>query len=130
MNSVVLIGRVTSEIRCRYLSSQIAVATFNVAVDREKSKEKETDFPKVTVFGKQAENCEKFVSKGDRIGVKGSIRTGSYEDKEGKTIYTTEVVAERVEFLEGKKESLKGKGGEDGPSSPDIFAEIDEDIPF
>lgn len=101
MNSVALIGRLTKDPEVRYIpGSQNAVATFTMAVDRPFSKEKQADFIKVTVFGKAAEKCEKFLTKGKLVGVNGRIQTGSYKNKEGATVYTTDVVADRVEFLE------------------------------
>jgi len=72
MNSVVLIGRLTRDPEVRYTpDSQMAVATFTVAIDRpvRQGKEKQTDFPRITVFGKQAENCERFLAKGRLVGV-------------------------------------------------------------
>ena len=103
MNNVVLIGRLTRDPEVRYISeNQMAVATFTVAIDRptKAGQEKKTDFPRITVFGKQAENCERFLAKGRLVGIQGRIQTGSYTDKDGKTVYTTDVVADRVEFLE------------------------------
>lgn len=103
MNSVVLIGRLTRDPEVRYTSgSQMAVCTFSIAIDRptRQGEEKKTDFPKVTVFGKQAENCERFLKKGRLVGVQGRLQTGSYTNKDGATVYTTDVVADRVEFLE------------------------------
>ena len=76
MNSVVLIGRLTRDPEVRYISeSQMAVATFTVAIDRpvRSGQEKKTDFPRVTVFGRQAENCEKFLAKGRLVGVQSRI---------------------------------------------------------
>ena len=103
MNSVVLIGRLTRDPEIRYTSgTQMAVATFTVAIDRpvRAGGEKQTDFPRITVFGKQAENCERYLAKGRLVGVQGRIQTGSYQNKDGVTVYTTDVVADRVEFLE------------------------------
>ena len=102
MNSVVLIGRLTRDPELRYTTSQMAVATFSLAIDRpvRAGKERETDFPRVTVFGKQAENCEKYLAKGRMAAVQGRLQTGSYTNKDGATVYTTDVVADRVEFLE------------------------------
>ena len=103
MNSVILIGRLTRDPELRYTSgTQMAVATFTVAIDRpvRAGAEKQTDFPRVTVFGKQAENCEKYLAKGRLVGVQGRLQTGSYTNKDGVTVYTTDVVADRVEFLE------------------------------
>lgn len=130
MNKVILIGRLTKDPEVRYTGDNMAVASFTVAIDRQ-SKEKKTDFPRVTVFGKQAENCERFLKKGRLVGVEGSIATGSYEDKDGKKVYTTDVSASRVEFLEwGDKEDANGS---DEPKSeyPSGFQEVnDDDIPF
>ena len=145
MNSVILIGRVAQDIEVRYTAGQMAVATFTVAVDRPvKDKEKQADFPRVTVFGKQAENCEKYLAKGRLVGVQGRLQTGSYTNKDGVTVYTTDVVADRVEFLEwgdrpqggssrpnqgGSSQSSFGQGN-DGGDAPAGFSAIDEDIPF
>ncbi|MEI3518051.1 MAG: single-stranded DNA-binding protein [Clostridia bacterium] len=108
MNSVVLIGRLTRDPEIRYIpESQMAVATFTVAIDRpvRSGQEKKTDFPRVTVFGRQAENCERFLAKGRLVGVQGRIQTGSYTNKDGVTVYTTDVVADRVEFWNGATET-------------------------
>ena len=100
MNIVTLIGRLTRDPELRYTSSQMAVCTFTLAVDIQTKGEKKADFPRVQVFGKQAENCEKFLKKGMLCGVQGRLSTGSYQDKNGNTVYTTDVAADRVEFLE------------------------------
>lgn len=122
-----MIGRLTRDPEVRYTSgSQMAVASFTVAIDRPvgAGKEKQADFPRVKVFGKQAENCERYLSKGRLVGIQGSIQTGSYKNKDGATVYTTDVVANRVEFLEWSKEKQSSDG------IPEGFKEIDEDIPF
>ena len=125
MNSVNIIGRVCNDVELRYTPSQMAVAKFNIAVDDGYGEKKKTYFIPVTVFGKQAENCEKFVSKGNRIGVTGKIVTGSYE-KDGRKIRTTDVVADRVEFLEfAEREQSKEQ-----ETVPQGFAALNEDIPF
>ena len=133
MNSVALIGRLTKDPEVRYISeNQMAVASFTVAIDRpvRAGQEKKTDFPRVTVFGRQAENCERFLAKGRLVGVQGSIQTGSYKDKDGKTVYTTDVIASRVEFLEWGDRPVKNERDEpDG--IPEGFRAIeDSDIPF
>lgn len=131
MNNVVLIGRLTRDPEIRYTAgTQMAVATFTLAVDRpvKAGAEKQTDFPRVTVFGKQAENCERFLAKGRLAGVQGRIQTGSYTNKEGQKVYTTDVVADRVEFLEwGERQQ---QGGQQADYAPEGFSAIDEDIPF
>ena len=125
MNNVVLIGRLTRDPEIRYTaSSQMAVANFTLAVDRI-GKDKGADFPRITVFGKQAENCEKYLAKGKLCGVQGRIQTGSYKDKDGKTVYTTDVVADRVEFIEwGDKKQEELQTDEDG------FIEVQTELPF
>jgi len=102
MNSVSLIGRLTRDPEVRYTGEQMAIATFSIAIDRPPRRDgtKETDFPRITVFGKQAENCEKYLVKGRLVGIEGRIQTGSYTNKNGDKVYTTDVVANRVEFLE------------------------------
>lgn len=139
MNSVVLIGRLTRDPEVRYTGGQnnMAVATFSVAIDRpvKQGQEKKADFPRVTAFGRQAENCEKFLAKGRLVGVQGRIQTGSYTNKEGRTVYTTDVVADRVEFLEwGDKNSSGGAqepaGAPPAPAAPEGFSYSDDDIPF
>lgn len=147
MNSVVLIGRLTCDPEVRYTAStQMAVATFTVAIDRpvRAGGEKQTDFPRVTVFGKQAENCEKYLAKGRLVGVQGRIQTGSYQNKDGVTVYTTDVVADRVEFLEwgdrpqrnvqsqaphGEK-TRQTNMAEIQPEIPSGFEPIEDDVPF
>lgn len=101
MNSVALIGRLTRDPDVRWTQDQMAIANFSIAIDRPPKKDgtKETDFPRITVFGRQAENCEKYLKKGRLVGITGRIQTGSYQ-KDGQTFYTTDVVADRVEFLE------------------------------
>ena len=132
MNSVVLIGRLTRDPEVRYTAgTQMAVCTFTVAIDRpvRAGGEKQTDFPRVTVFGKQAENCERFLSKGRLVAVQGRLQTGSYTDKNGNKVYTTDVVADRVEFLE-RAEKSEPREVEPVPQG---FAAVDEsefDVPF
>lgn len=148
MNSVVLIGRLTRDPEVRYTAgSQMAVCTFTIAIDRiaRQGEEKKTDFPRITVFGKQAENCERFLKKGRLVGVQGRLQTGSYTNKDGATVYTTDVVADRVEFLEwgDKTQSSQGSfapqaSGDNSDSGfgafeepvPSEFTAIEEDIPF
>ena len=139
MNNVSLIGRLTRDPEVRYTAgTQMAVAKFTVAIDDGFGEKKRTNFIPVTVFGKTAENCEKYLAKGRLVGVQGKIQTGSYTNKDGATVYTTDVVADRVEFLEwGEREGRSaaprqsagsGMGGFD--AAPEGFSAIDEDIPF
>jgi single-strand DNA-binding protein len=84
----------------------------------------------VLTFGKTAENCGKFLAKGKQCGVTGKIQTGSYEKKDGTKVYTTDVVADRVEFIDfGEKVATKAAESSTG-HIPQGFSEIDEQIPF
>ena len=139
MNSVILIGRLTKDPEVRYTGDQMAVASFTLAVDRPKraDKEKETDFPRITVFGKQAENCERYLTKGKLAAVQGKIQTGSYTNKDGQKVYTTDVVANQVQFLEwGEKTERTGQDGEGSQTKhedgiPSGFQVVDDDdIPW
>ena len=132
MNNVTLIGRLTRDPEVRYTSgSQMAVARFNIAVDRpvKSGAEKQTDFPSIIVFGKAAENCEKYLTKGRLVGIEGRIQTGNYTNKSGDKVYTTDVVANRVQFLEwGERNQSTDASKMDIPEG---FSPIeDEDIPF
>lgn len=142
MNNVILIGRLTRDPELRYTTSQMAVATFTLAIDRptKADREKETDFPRIKAFGKTAENCEKYLAKGRLCAVQGSLQTGSYEDKDGKRVYTTDVMANRVEFLEWGDRPQSNAPASTGTNSqqqgfnaddvPDNFQALDEDVPF
>ena len=110
MNSVILIGRVANELETKYTPTGTAILNLIVATDRpSKDGEKKADFPRVTVYGKQAENCVLYSAKGKKIAVQGRIQTGQYE-KDGKTIYTQDIIAERVEFLEFKEKDPVPQG--------------------
>lgn len=132
MNKVILIGRLTSAPDVRYApGSQLAVARFSVALDRGKDKDgndRGADFPRIVVFGKQAENCERFLAKGLRIAIEGHIQTGSYQNNDGVTVYTTDVVADRVEFLDFKEKSEQQPKVQE--SVPEGFSVLDDSIPF
>lgn len=119
MNMVVLIGNLTRDPEVRYTTNQMAVCTVTLAIDRP-TKEKTTDFPRVVVFGKQAETLATYMKKGGKIAVSGSIQTGSYE-KDGEKVFTTDVVANRIEFLSKAEKKQESFGG---------FAALEGDVPF
>jgi single-strand DNA-binding protein len=118
MNSVVIIGNLTRDPELRYSTgaNQTAFCRFTVAVnDRRRNAqtqqwEDNTSFIPVVVFGRQAENCDRYLAKGRKVAVQGRIQTGSYTNKEGNKVYTTDVVANNVEFLGGGNSS-SGQGG-------------------
>ena len=141
MNKVILIGRFTRDPEIRYTQSGACSATFSIAVDRKYKQEgqPDADFPKVVAWGKTAEFIEKYFRQGMKIVIEGRIQTGKYTSKEGQTVYTTDVVAESVEFAEskssgsssgGKQSSNKPKVDDDGwMDIPDGF-ESDDGLPF
>ena len=107
MNKVLLIGNLTKAIEIRYTKTGLAVANFTLAIRREIKKEDGTydsDFINCVVYGKQAEALNKYIDKGSMLSVEGRIQTGSYENKEGKKIYTTDVVVDKIQFLSNKKD--------------------------
>lgn len=129
MNNVVLIGRLTKKPEIRYSpNTQEAVTNFTIAVDRYKEG---ADFIKVTAYGKRAESICRYMDKGRQIAIQGKLRTGSYKDRDGKTVYTTEVIIDNDEFLGGKADEPKS-----APRVPDIdydetaFVSANDDIPF
>ena len=130
MNKVILIGRLTKDPEIRYTNNQLAIASFTVAIDRfsRNSDEKKADFPRVTCFGKTAQLVEQYVKKGQQVAIDGSLQTGSYKDNDGKTVYTTDVIADRVEFLGSKKQD--GENTTYNPLADEGFTALDEDVPF
>ena len=110
MNSVILIGRLARDPELSYTpNTQTAVCKFTLAVDRPRrqGEDQGADFLRITVFGRQAETCDRYLSKGRQAAVHGRIETGSYKNREGVTVYTTDIIADRVEFLGGSG----GNGG-------------------
>lgn len=106
MNKVLLIGRLTKDVEISE-GKKATVGHYTLAIDN--GKDYDASFIRCTVFGKSAEFAEKYFNKGLRVAVEGRIQTGSYEDKDGFTHYTTDVIVERQEFADGK-------GGEDSRS--------------
>lgn len=131
MNSVVLIGRTTADIELSYTpKNQTALGRFTLAVDRIK-KEDGSDFIRCKVWGRTAENMSRFVKKGNKVGISGRIETGSYKNRDGATVYTTEVVVENFEFLEPKRDARPAEQPIMEPGDlPDSFEAVDDDLPF
>lgn len=140
MNNVILTGRLTADPEVRYSmtsNGDMAIARYTIAVDRRTRREGEqnADFIRCVAFGTQAEFVEKYLSKGMKIGVVGSIQTGSYTDREGRRIYTTDIIVNSHEFLERKKDPSQAvqsapvqQADEEGfMNIPDG---IDEELPF
>ncbi len=118
MNKVILMGRLTRDPEVRYSAgeSSLAIARYSLAVDRrfKKDGEQSADFINCVVFGKSAEFTEKYFRQGMRVTVCGRIQTGSYTNKEGVKVYTTEVVVEEQEFAESKNSSGSNGGAQQG----------------
>ena len=108
MNKVFLIGRLTRDPELRYTGSNIPVATFSLAVNRNftsTSGEREADFINIVVWRKQAENVKNYLTQGSQVAIDGRIQTRSYDGNDGQKRYVTEVVADNVEFLGSKNQS-------------------------
>ncbi len=142
MNKVILIGRLTrnADIRWSQGQDQKAIARFTVAVDRKISKHSDpnqqtADFISCVAFGKTAEFLEKYGMQGTKFAIEGRIQTGSYTNKEGQKVYTTDVVVESLEFAESKRSQEGGQGNQNRNVDSDGFMNIpdgveDEDLPF
>lgn len=108
MNRVCLVGRLTAKPELRYTGSNVPYSRFTVAVNRTFSSnngERETDFINCIIWRKQAENVCNYLNKGSLVSVEGRIQTGSYDDKDGNRRYTTDVVADSVQFLESRAQT-------------------------
>ncbi len=144
MNKVILMGRLTRDPDVRYSQgeSATAVARFTLAVDRRFKREGDAtaDFIGCVAFGRQAEFAEKYLRQGTKIALSGRIQTGSYTNREGQKVYTTDVIAEDLEFAESKAASSERGGDFPQPSPEPSEAEgdgfmnipdgIDEELPF
>lgn len=148
MNKVILMGRLTRDPEVRYSQGEnaMAVARYTLAVDRRQSRnnqngEQTADFIQCVAFGRSGEFAEKYFRKGMKVLVTGRIQTGSYTNKDGQRVYTTDVVVEDQEFAESKNASQNNGGGgfapADRPSPSDagdgfmnIPEGIDEELPF
>lgn len=105
MNKVFLIGRLTRDPELRYTSSNLPVATFSLAVNRNftsQSGEREADFINIVVWRKQAENVKNYLSQGSQVAIDGRLQTRTYDGEDGKKRYITEVIADNVQFLDSK----------------------------
>lgn len=127
MNNVSLVGRLTKDPELKTTQSGLSVCRFTVAVDRPYSKD-QTDFINCIAWRKTAEFITSYFSKGQRIALTGSIQTGSYTDKDGKTVYTTDINVNNVEFCESKKQSDSSGNNHNNVETDDM--PFDDDLPF
>ena len=132
MNKVILMGRLTRDPDVRYSQGEnsTAVARYSLAVDRRFSRndENSTDFINIVAFGKAGEFAEKYLHKGTKVLVTGRIQTGSYTNKEGQKVYTTDVVAEDQEFAESKNAAGGAPAGDSGFSGGSDKGGADDDF--
>ncbi|MBI4124701.1 MAG: single-stranded DNA-binding protein [Deltaproteobacteria bacterium] len=143
VNKVILVGNLGADPEKRYMGSGQAVCNLRMATserwtDKQGNKQERTEWHRVVVYGPQAENCEKYLSKGRQVYVEGSIRTRQWEDQEKKTRYTTEVIAQRVQFLGGAPGGARQTGSAETESFPEAASPEpaqnqpggEEDVPF
>lgn len=142
MNKVILMGRLTRDPEVRYTSGEqsLAIARYTLAVDRRFRKDGEAtaDFIPCVAFGKSAEFTEKYFKQGMRVTVSGRIQTGSYTNKDGQKVYTTEVVIEEQEFAESKSSSASAAVPQTPPPQPQTDSDgfmnvpegLEEELPF
>ena len=122
MNKVFLIGRLTRDPEIRYTSSNVAVTTFSIAVNRtftNQNGEREADFINIVVWRKQAENCKNYLTKGSQVAIEGRIQTRSYDGQDGQKRYVTEVVADNVQFLGTRGQNNNGGNMDSQPAFND-----------
>lgn len=141
INNTVLVGRLTKDVELRYTPSNVAVATFTLAVNRtfkNENGEREADFINCVMWRQQAENLANWAKKGALIGITGRIQTRSYDNQQGQRVYVTEVVAELFQLLESKGQGNQGQQRQARQQAPDFSRSAntnpldisDDDLPF
>ena len=123
MNKVFLIGRLTRDPELRYTGSNVAVATFSLAVNRpftNQAGEREADFINIVVWRKQAENVKNYLTQGSQVAIDGRIQTRSYDGEDGKKRYVTEVIADNVQFLDSKSSRNEADATQNSPTPYDF----------
>lgn len=132
MNKVVLMGRLTRDPDVSYTSNNTLVASFTLAVNRRFAKqgeERQADFINIVAWDKTGEFCSKYFKKGQQVGIIGRLQTRQYDDKDGKRVYVTEVVAEEAYFADSKKENMGDPFAAEQASNSG-FKVTDDDLPF
>lgn len=136
MNKAIIIGNLGADPVKRFTQSGSAVTNFSLATsekwtDKNGELQENTEWHKIVVFGKQAESCEKYLSKGRPVCVEGKIQTNEWEDKDGNKRYTTEIVAQSVKFLGGRGDGDGGQQGQGKGQNDSGNQDFDDDdIPF
>lgn len=135
MNKCIFMGRVTKDSEVRYADNSLAVARNSMAIDRGKDKDgndRGADFINLVAFGKTAEFCEKFMTKGRRFLIESHVQTGSYTNQEGNKVYTTDFVIDRIEFADARPEGTVAANASTASDSDfmNLPDGIDEELPF
>ena len=125
MNRVSIIGNLTKKPELKYTTNNMAVSKFTIAINRIKEG---TDYINCVVFGKQAENLCNYMDKGNKIAIDGRIQTSTYDKQDGTKGYITEVVAQTIEFLNGKKQEAKEEVNEDPFTAFSEIIETDDNF--
>ena len=133
-NKAILVGRLTRDVETQFANNGTAIIKNNIAVQRQfkgkNATDYETDFINVVAFGKTAEFIGNYFAKGNLIMIEGRIQTGKYENKDGVTVYTTDVVAEKVNFIETKKQKEQKRDAAYNEPEEEIFDGTDDTAPF
>lgn len=130
MNLVVLTGRLTADPEVRHTNDDKMVASYTIAVDRPAARaESKSDFIRCVAWEKKAEFAEHYMRKGRKFAVSGRIQTGSYKDKDGRTVYTTDVIVDRQEFADSKPDAER-EGQAQGNDFMSIPDGADTELPF
>ena len=133
INKVLLIGRLTANPELRYTTSNNAVTTFSIAVDRNFKNEngnKEADFINIVAWNKKAELIHQYLKKGDRVGISGRLQVRKYQNERGENRYVTEVVAEEIEFLNSKKSGLDEKSPVKSEENQTLEEKVNSNKPY
>lgn len=143
LNNVSLVGRLTNDVNLRYTPSNVAVATFTLAVNRtfkNENGDREADFINCVMWRQQAENLANWAKKGALIGITGRIQTRSYDNQQGQRVYVTEVVAEQFQLLESRnsqgQQGNQGQRAQAQQQAPDFSRQAEpldissDDLPF
>ena len=135
VNKVILIGNLGADPEVRYAQNGTAVANFRIATTetwkKEGGKEEQTEWHRIVTFGRLAEICGEYLSKGSKVYIEGRIQTRKWEDRDGNTRYTTEIVAREMKMLSPRGAGDEGQGAisDEEPPLPDVPS-MEDDVPF
>jgi len=135
VNKVILVGRLGADPKITYTKDQTPVANFNIATSeswtgKDGNKQEKTEWHRITVWKKLATLCKEYLSKGKQVYIEGKLQTRSWEDKNGQKRYTTEILAQTVQFLSPKGEQLIQGDPQDGSPENEPGFTSDDEIPF